>query len=511
MKRIYYCLGLIGAIALSTGCDKGFVQVNTNPTLPTSVDPVYLFANAEYNAGQSTLFYQDQIVQQMITPFTGVLEGGNHNVVYDPNSNVLFNNFYTAPGGAVVLLTTVIQQTKGAPLRSNLYNMARILKAYIFSVLVDTYGDVPYSQAGQAYLSGVNLPKYDDQKAIYTDILNELDQASAALDASKSIETNDLFYKGVIAQWKKLGYSLLLRVAMRYTKADVTVAQKYVTIAFNGGVMTGNADNALVPYDGNAYANVNFNSFQGTEKANYYLGEPFVSYLKGTNDPRLSKIAVKYDNPGAALGSGTGNEDTLSADQQGMPYGYSEATIATAPGYPGKVGNAWKYSQVNRRTVAKAGSSQFLVTHAQTQLLLAEAASRGWVSGNAETYYNAGVHAHMDQMTQFDVTAAIPTGLQNDYLTAHPYDAGHALEQINTQYWIASFLNGAEAWANFRRSGFPALTANPYPSADPAVKGAFIHRLVYPVREQAINPVNYNEAVSRMGADNLATHVFWDK
>jgi hypothetical protein len=392
--------------------------------------------------------------------------------------------------------------------------MARIMKAYIFMVLVDTYGDVPYSEAGLAYLKSNNLPKYDDQKAIYTDILNELDQATQALDGSKTIEVNDLFYKGVITQWKRLGFSIMLRAAMRLTKADATNAQKYVTIAFNGGVMQGNADNAFVPYDGNAYPNVNYNSFQGTEKANYYLGEPFVSYLKTTGDPRLSRIAVKYDNPGNALGSGaggTGNEDTVSADQIGMPYGYNETTISTAPGYPGKAGNAWKYSQVNRRTVAKAAGPQFLVTYAQSQLLLAEAAQRGWITGDPATYYGLGVHGHMDQMAQFDVLATIAGPLQDGYLTAHPYNAGTALEQINTQYWIASFLNGAEGWANFRRSGFPALTPNPYPSADPAVKGAFIHRLVYPVREQAINAINYNAAVSRMGPDNLATHVFWDK
>ena len=97
------------------------------------------------------------------------------------------------------------------------------------------------------------------------------------------------------------------------------------------------------------------------------------------------------------------------------------------------------------------------------------------------------------------------------YLAANPFNAGQALQQINTQYWVASFLNGSEAWANFRRSGFPPLQPNPYPGADASVKGDFIHRLVYPVREKSVNTTNYNEAVARMGADNLATRVFWDK
>lgn len=117
----------------------------------------------------------------------------------------------------------------------------------------------------------------------------------------------------------------------------------------------------------------------------------------------------------------------------------------------------------------------------------------------------------MDQMRQFDASASISAAAQTNYLVANPYNATRAPELINTQYWIASFLNGSEAWANFRRSGYPALASNPYPAADPVVKGDFIHRLVYPVREVSVNAINYNAAVARMGADNLATRIFWDK
>jgi len=509
MKRIYIYLSLTGLLLGMSGCDKSFVQVNTNPVGATTLDPIYLFSNAQFGSAVSTITYQNEIVQQIITPFTGVLEGGNHNIVYDPNSNAIFNSLYTATGGPVVLLTAVINQTKANAARSNLYNMARIMKAYVFSVLVDTYGDVPYAQAGEGFLQGITLPKYDDQNVIYTDLLNELDQATKALDASKSIEIGDLFYKGNIAQWKKLGASLLLRLAMRYSKADVATAQKYVTIAVGDGVMTSIADNALIAFN-STFNHPTANSYQGTEKGNYYLGKPFVDYLQGTNDPRLGVIAVKYQFPANALGS-TGTEDVTPADQQGMPFGYNESTIATDPNYPGKSGAAWLYSQLNRRTVAKTTIPEFFITYAQTELLMAEAVQRGWTTGDMTALYNAGVRAHMDQMAQYDITATIATSAEDAYLAANPFSAATALQQINTQYWIASFQNGSEAWANFRRSGFPALTPNPYPSADPSVKGGFIHRLVYPVREQSVNTVNYNAAVARMGPDNLATHIFWDK
>ena len=508
MKRIYIYLALAVMLTGLTRCDKNFEAVNTNPVLATSLDPVYLFTQAQFGSALNTLPYQSAIVQQILTPFTGVLEGGNHNVVYDDNANATFNSLYTATGGPVVLLATVISQTKDNAARSNLYNMARIMKAYVFQVLVDTYGDVPYTDAGNGFLTGNYLPKYDSNSAIYDDLLKELTEATAALDATKAIETSDLFYMGNIAQWKKLGNSLLLRVAMRYTKVDAAKAQQYAVAAFNGGVMQSNADNVIIKFN-STFNHPSSNSYQGTERANYYLGKPFVDYLLSTSDPRLGVIAVKYQFPANTLAS-VGTEDITPADQQGMPFGYSEATIANDPLYPGKSGSAWKYSQLNRRTVAKIDAPEFFITYAQTELLLAEVAQRGWISGTVATLYEAGVRAHMDQMAQYDVTATIPGAAQDAYMLANPFNAGTALQQINTQYWIASFQNGSEAWANFRRSGFPALAPNTYPSADPSVVGGFIHRLVYPVREKTVNTNNYNDAVSRMGADNLATRIFWD-
>jgi len=523
MFSIRYVLVLV-LLAGAAACDKNFVDVNTNPTQPSSLDPAYLFATSEVNSAIPVVYYQLPLSQQVVHPFTGVAEGGNHNVEYDNNASITFDLLFqgtgngatvtgntTAVNGPVALLADVINQTKANAARSNLYNMARIIRAYVFMILVDTYGDVPYSQAGQGYLQKLSLPKYDNQQDIYTDIVNELTQAVGALDAGKATEANDVIYKGNIAQWKKFGNSLLVRIGMRYSKFDATKAQQIVAAAYAAGVMQSNADNAVI------FFSSTFNSptggwFQGTEKANIYLAKPFVDSLQRTHDPRLGVIAVKYNNPGGALGpSGTGSEDTAVADQVGMPLGYNEATISTAPNFPGKAVTGWKYSQLNRRTVARIDIPEFLVTYGQTQLLLAEAAQRGWIAASPATLYTAGVRAHMDQMAKYDPSATIPGAAQDAYMAANPFDPTNALQQINTQYWIASFLNGTEAWANFRRSGYPTLAPNPYPGADPAVKGAFVHRLQYPLREGSVNTDNYNAAVAHMGGDNMAIHVFWDK
>lgn len=507
MKTIYLYLLLI-AIILSS-CDKDFVETNMNPVAPTSVDPAYLFANSQVSAMLYNIQYQSPIIQQINTPFTGVLEGGNHNVWFEPgDESIVWGELYPC----INMLTDVITKTKDDPSRINMYNMARIWKAYCAQVLVDTYGYVPYSEAAQAYLNGIFLPKYDVDSEIYDDLLKELSEAVAALDPSGTIETNDLFYAGDIAKWKKLGNSLLLRVAMRYSKNNPTKAQQYVTIAVNpanGGLMTSIEDNAMIVCN-QSYQAPTAGTFNGTERANYYIGKPFIDQLKNTNDPRLKVIAVRYDNPDLA---DPGNADTNPADQIGMPYGYNDATISSEPDYPGTSpsGAAWKYSQVNRSTVGKTEATYFFVTYCQTQLLLAEAVQRGWATGNVAEIYNAAVRGGMDQMAQFDATAAIPAAEQDAYLAANPFNPASALDQINTQYWINSFGEAQEAWSNFRRSGFPALVPNPYPQADLEVKGDFIHRLQIQSSERSVNVASYNAMLTAMGTDDFATRVFWDK
>jgi hypothetical protein len=390
--------------------------------------------------------------------------------------------------------------------------MARIWKAYCIQVLVDTYGYVPYTQAGQAYPTGIFLPKYDVDSDIYDDLLKELSEATDALDVAGKVENVDLFYGGNVDQWKKLGNSLLLRVAMRYTKNDPAKAQQWVATAVNpsrGGLMTSIADNAKIVCS-QAYNAPTAGSWNGTERANFYIAEPFILELQSTNDPRLKVIAVKYEFPANDLAT-AGFADTDPSHQQGMPMGYNDGTISSAPGFPGMSGAAFKYSQVNRTTLGKSDATYFFVTYCQTQLLLAEAVQRGWATGNVQEIYNTAVRGGMDQMAQFDVLATIPVAEQDAYLAANPFNPATALEQINTQYWINSFAEGQEAWSNHRRSGFPALAPNPYPQADIEVKGGFVHRLHIQSSERSVNVESYNNMVAAMGPDNFATRVFWDE
>jgi hypothetical protein len=507
MKKSYInILMIIIGFCLITSCDSGFDDINKSKTLPSSVNPVYMLNNAIIRASYptNTLVYDESIVQQMITPNSGVLAGANFNQDNRSVTPQLWQRYYRE---VIKSIAVVIEDTKEDANRTNLYNMARIWRALSFMILTDTYGDVPYEEAGLGYIEFNVSPKYTAQQAIYTDILKELEEASGALDGTKTIETSDGLYSGDVTKWKHLGYSLLLRAAMRLSKIDPTTAKTYVAKAVAGGLIQSNAENAATRHTALYQSDIG-NTLNTSEAANYYLADPFVSYLKSNNDPRLGAIAVRY------VGAKSGGEQTVAisskdpAVQIGMPLGYDNGSIGAVVASKG-LASFYDFSQVDRRRMGKNTAPVYYVTYAQTQLLLAEAVVREWATGDAATLYSNAIRAHMQQMGEYDPGSSIAANLIDDYVAAHPLNMADALNEINTQYWVASFLNGPEAFANFRRSGFPLLTPNPYPGKE--ITGDFIRRLTYPDSEGAVNPTNKQDAISRQGPDNLETRVWWDK
>lgn len=515
MKKILNYSLLAVLLLFAASCEKGLEKLNINQTSPNSLEPAFLLNNAVIQTSfpVKSLVFDIGIVQQMVTPNGGVLAGANFNQdSRESTTSPLWVVYYE---NVIKYTHDVILRTKDLPARSNLYNMARIFQAYAFMILTDEYGDIPYTEAGTGYPEQLLLPKYDAQQAVYTDIIKELTEASAALNASGTIETSDILYAGNIVKWKKFAYSLLLRAGMRIEKADAAKAQATVQAAFAGGVITDNPDNAYMRHDANFTQPIG-NTLNGSEAANFYLTKPFVDQLKNTNDPRLHSIAIRFKNATSGNGQTYGVADTTTdlTLQIGMPIGKDNGTIgaaATADAIP----SFYAYSQVDRRRMVKTAAPVFFVTAAQTNLLLAEAVFKGWITtgSTAEQYFSNGIKAHMDQMATYDAGSAVPASARDTYIAANPLGAGTELEQINTQYWIASFLNGPEAFANFRRSGYPALTPNPYgqPSNPDVPNGTFIRRLTYPTGELSVNTKNVNEAIGRQGPDKLSTKIWWDK
>jgi hypothetical protein len=186
IKNFIVTIVVIIITGLISGCEKDFDEMNTNKVDPTALNPYLVMNRSIIGAWPDTQLwpvYHYAIVQQIFTPTGSSVQGANYNQIsYGFNYDVIWNQYYTNPIKQVV---DVYTKTKDVPTRQNLFNASRIWKAYIFMVITDTYGDIPYFDAGKGYLEKVVFPKYDKQEDIYKDILKELDEASAALSSSQ--------------------------------------------------------------------------------------------------------------------------------------------------------------------------------------------------------------------------------------------------------------------------------------------------------------------------------------
>lgn len=493
-------------ILMFASCDKGFDELNTNPVRLTSVDPSFQLNDAiiasvpTYN----NLTYETTIVRQMFTPFTGVGTGANLNQDNKSQTEQNWNRVYP---NTMKELVDGIERNQDDPELSNIVNMMRIWRAWAAMWATDTYGDVPYTEAGKGFLEGISFPAYDTQQSIYDNVLNELTASVAALDPGKRIADQDIFYGGDIDQWKRLGNSLLLRAAMRLVKVDPSKAQNFAAQAINAGLMQSNADNAVVRHTPE-YRNPVGTNLNGGQAPFYYMDREFVNYLKDRNDPRLTRIAVRYIGAKQEGDQIEANADRSFDAQVGIPQGFDVSDINPQAESEG-LASLYDYSQLDRLRLGGPEAPSFLVTLSQTLLLKAEAIVRGWASGDAAAEYAAAIRANMEQFSDWPGDTDISTEEIDAYIAANPLEPGKEIEQINGQYWISSLLNGPEAWANFRRSGFPVLEPNPYPGNDLSGE-PFIRRLTYPDAEYTVNRSNLEAAVSRQGADNLSTRVWWD-
>lgn len=489
------------ALLLVAACDSGLESVNVDNTRLRDVDPVFQLNDVIAGSAPPAdeLRCEGTTVQQFVRVSTGFFACANFNVAALATMGHQWGPNY----GRMLELNDVLAKTADDAERQNLRNMARIMRAHVTMKITDTFGDVPYTEAAQA-LDGLVFPVYDDQEQIYTGpagILEELKNASAALSGSAPAP-DEALYGGSVEQWRRFGNSLLLRAAMRLSKVAPGVAEQYALAAYQGGVMESNADNALVRHNAN-YTSAIGGTGNGNEKGNAYLPETFVEYLREMGDPRLDAIAVRWPNSNGPA-SQTADTRVFGAENQiGMPMGYDQNTIANVlPDYG--LGSHYQFSRADPFRMYDLVAPGILVTYSQTLLLLAEAAFRGWVPGDPADYYARAIRADMERISADYKDTVIPTSEIDAYVAAHPLDLTNALEEINNEYWVASYMAPHESWSNFRRSGYPAIAPNPL--RGDLNNEAFFRRLLYPEDELNLNP-NYNDGTL---PDVMDTRVWWD-
>ena len=481
-----------------TSCDDDFAAINTNPAVATSIDPGFQITWAQlrtsggrYENWRASLIYSSMMIQHM-SALCGYWTGDKYtyNAGY---SSSLFDRAFTEQVRDIVDLVNTLQA--GEVGDQTMLGMARIWKVVIFHRLTDLYGDIPYFEAGKGALEGIDFPAYDSQEAIYMDMLNELEGAVGQI-GSGGFGSADLIYGGNADQWKRFGNSLMLRLAMRLSEVDPGGAQAWVGKAIAGGVMNSTADDAFIQHT-NGPEGINRNGIgEVLDKSNGFgddcprLSTSFVDRMLATGDPRLDVVGY--------VASG--------GPQKGLPNGLDSETINNYEG--GADLNT--YSRINPLLV-KVESPMYFMSYAETELLLAEAAVRGWGDGDAGSHYTAGVSAAMAIYGNYDASLAIDGAAIDAYLAANPFDG--TLEQIGTQYWFATLLNEYEAYANWRRTGFPNLTPVNY--SGNVTNGQIPLRLAISQGEGTLNP-GFEEAKSRQGlgsdfSSHLSVPVWWDK
>ncbi|MFK5974338.1 MAG: SusD/RagB family nutrient-binding outer membrane lipoprotein [Flavobacteriaceae bacterium] len=469
----------ITLVALIFGCTKDFEEINTNPNQPESVSADLLMSTVISTIAArnvSTGWSNGNIVSQLTAKinFTGFdrynwgSESGTWNTYYG-----------ILPEIDIIMKLAAEEETKN----TSYEGMALVLRSYVFANLTDNWGDVPFSEA----INGNNdnfKPKYDSQESIYTGILEDLKKGEEQLALGQTILGGDILYGGDTEKWRKFANSLRLRYLMRISnKKDVSGEMQ--AIVDSGMFISSNEDNAVMNYPASSKIDswpISTGRIGGFDE--HRMSETSEAILKGNGDGRLEKWFQPTDNP---------NDDP--ALFVGLTNGLSEDNASTFNG------GASNVSRLNQPLFYDSPNSvkAAIIQAAEIHFILAEAAQRQLISGDAKPHYDQGVRQSFEY---WNVTQDIDAFLLQAGVA---YDG--EIETIITQKWLASFMVGLEAWYDFRRTGFPSVIV---PGPDNVNGDNVPVRFLYPDSEQTLNTENYNAVISVMGVDDINVKGWWE-
>jgi Starch-binding associating with outer membrane len=463
---------LLAGLVLAIGaCDEGLTEVNENPNAPTDVGAQFVLPQALHSAVGATFGGGQMLSHTAIWPQHGVelqYPDEEEGFVRASRMQAYWNNYYAGP---LADLQVVID--KGAESGSgNIQGVGLIWQSWVFHIVTDLWGDVPYSEALKAG-EGITTPVYDSQEEIYQGMIQTLVDAAGMLGSGSDFGAGDLLYGNDMTKWRRFANSLRMRLAMRMSEVNPAAAQAAFVAAYAAGGFESNADNAMLQWTGAPYQNPLFENWQGRD--DHGISATLVDMLKAMNDPRLEL----YAEPAAEDG-----------EYRGLQNG--DITPEFSLAFYSRIGNNWRADGEATPTA--------IMTYSEVLFLEAEAAARGWIGADAATLYADGIRANM---TQWDA-ANTPTTAEIDAYLAQPEIAYTGIEQIQLQNWIGLFMNGSEAWSSWRRTGVPNLQPGP----DLTLSRIPV-RFTYPTLEQSLNEANYDAAVARQGPDVLTTPVWW--
>lgn len=482
MKKILY-------IALFTlffvGCDDRLEDLNTDKRNPAEVDPTSLFTQAlretfdmmvSINVNDNPFNLYAQFWAQTTYP---------EESQYDLTGRSIPANFWTNGYRDALIdykesrrliqeqLATGSTGLSDAVLNNRIAAI-NIMSAYVYAVMVDTFGDIPYSEA----LDPDNLnPKYDDARSIYGSVIDSLDMAIANIDTGEEgfPIAQDPLYEGDMENWVLFANSLKLRLGMRLADVDKPASVTIVNEALAAGVFMSNEDNASMTYYGSSpNTNPIYEDLVLSGRADFVAANTVIDVMNALDDPRRTVYFRENLGDGDFEGGIYGTANNYSAFTQ-------VGDILHTPDFPGTIFN-----------------------YAEVEFLQAEAIERGgyMVEGTAEQHYNAGIEASFNQWGLSDAMYASYIAQPDvSYNTA----SGDWKQKVGIQLWLALYNQGFEAWSTWRRLDFEAFNAPPGLTFDDIPL-----RFTYPLEEAQLNGPNYLSAGEKIGGDVVSTQVFWD-
>ncbi len=478
---------------LLMACTDNFEEINTDPNRPKEITPGVMLGQLQYRIVNSSVSAARSFTHELMqvdAPRASTSGAGLHRYVVNPGAGV-WNSFYGYLNDIEDIYRLADELNE-----NNYKGIALVYKSWAYSILTDSYGDIPYTQATKA-TDGILQPSFDRQKDIYVDIFKNLEIANSLFDETKALTYGgDLVYNanatsgGInpgIIKWKKFANSLRLRLLLRISKkaGELNVIEQINQILADPAkypLLASTDDDAIFRYPGTfPYFNPYYNARTLDWRDGTYFTKFFFEKLNEVEDPRRDVWAIRVIVNG---------ENVFRGIDSGYP---------TSQEYV--VGKNSSYTDA-LKTLPQLG---VMMPYAEVEFIKAELALKGFATGGSpKDHYESGVAA---SIAQWGATMS-PDFLQHPGIAFNDGGSIEAqLEQIMLQKYYAYFFVDYQSWFEKRRTGYPVL---PRGTGIPD-ENNFPNRIPYPSYLQSLNPENLDAAVRAMGGDNSDVQVRWNQ
>ncbi len=464
----------LSAVAMLWSCqsDEQYENLNRDPKNPDAVASDFLFTAAtvslgDYTASPNVNEPLYRFLGQYLTTTTYTDEP-NYDFTARQNPDAVWSEYYTDVIYDLQDAKRVVNANEGLTQaqKDARIGQLEVIEVYTWHLLVDGFGDIPYTQALQP--SEFSLPVYDDAATVYADLISRLDAVGSMLSAGQGYSGSDVVYSGDMSKWMLFANSLKLRMGIRLQDVNPSLSQSTVESAVSAGVFASNDDNATIDYQSNApNTNPLWEDLVQSGRSDFLASETIVDYMNQFEDPRRM---VYFD-------------DNIADGYIGGDYGGSN--------------NYGSFTHIGDAFLDPTREG-ILLDYAEVRFNLSKAAELGYnVPGDAETHYNAAITASMEYW-------GVSGDATEEYLSQPEVAYDGSEMQFATQFWIAMYDNPAEGWSTWRLYDDPVFNI-------PTDNETFVPlRYTYPIDEQNLNNANYIDAAGAIGGDDAQTPVFWD-